>query len=228
MAAEENEKVQEDMEVNAEDSTGDESNMSEDQLAETLISEGLEGSSDDDLEAHMAAAMAADSLESSGEDDDLEAQMAAAMAINTSEEAPEEEDLESQMAAALEQDSKLDAGMLNSFPMEEDSSAIPVMDVSFDQLVPSDEAVSKDNIDRLMDIGLNLSVELGRKEMKIKEILNLGPGKIIELDKLAGEPVDLLVNGKLLAKGEVVVVDENFGVRITELVDPVDRIRMLK
>ena len=229
MAAEENEKVQEDMEVNAEDATGDESMMSEDQLAETLISEGLEGSSDDDLEAQMAAAMAADSLDSSGEDDDLEAQMAAAMAIDTSEEAPEEEeDLESQMAAALEQDSKIDEGMLNSFPMEEDSSAVPVMDVSFDQLVPSDEAVSKDNIDRLMDIGLNLSVELGRKEMKIKEILNLGPGKIIELDKLAGEPVDLLVNGKLLAKGEVVVVDENFGVRITELVDPVDRIKMLK
>ena len=64
--------------------------------------------------------------------------------------------------------------------------------------------------------------------MKIKEILNLGPGKIIELDKLAGEPVDLLVNGKLLAKGEVVVVDENFGVRITELIDPLDRIKMLK
>jgi len=165
----------------------------------------------------MAAAMAADSLGSSGEDDDLESQMAAAMAADTSEEAPEEEDMESQMAAALEQDSKIDEGMLNSFPVEEDSSAVPVMDVSFDQLSPSDEAVSKDNIDRLMDIGLNLSVELGRKDMKIKEILNLGPGKIIELDKLAGEPVDLLVNGELLAKGEVVVVDENFGVRITEL-----------
>ena len=228
MAAEENEEVQEDMEVNAEDSTGDESSISNDQLAETLVSEGLEGSSDDDLEAQMAAAMAADSLGSSGEDDDLESQMAAAMAADTSEEAPEEEDMESQMAAALEQDSKIDEGMLNSFPVEEDSSAVPVMDVSFDQLSPSDEAVSKDNIDRLMDIGLNLSVELGRKDMKIKEILNLGPGKIIELDKLAGEPVDLLVNGELLAKGEVVVVDENFGVRITELIDPVDRIKMLK
>ena len=63
--------------------------------------------------------------------------------------------------------------------------------------------------------------------MQIKEILGLGPGKIIELDKLAGEPVDLLVNGRILAKGEVVVVDENFGVRITDLVTPRDRVRML-
>ncbi len=74
---------------------------------------------------------------------------------------------------------------------------------------------------------LKLSVELGQKDMPIRDILALGPGKIIELDKLAGEPVDLLVNGKLLAKGEVVVVDENFGVRITELIETVDRIRML-
>jgi flagellar motor switch protein FliN/FliY len=63
--------------------------------------------------------------------------------------------------------------------------------------------------------------------MQIREILDLGPGKIIELDKLAGEPVDLLVNGKLLAKGEVVVVDENFGVRITDLINPKDRVRSL-
>ena len=230
MAAEENEEVKGDVEINSENSSGDENGISEDKLAETLVSEGLEGSSEDDLEAQMATAMAADSLESSGEGDDLEDQMAAAMAADASEEAPEEDDLEAQMAAAMEQDSKIDEGMFDSLPDDGDSSAsaVPVMDVSFGQLAPSDEAVSKDNIDRLMDIGLNLSVELGRKEMKIQEILGLGPGKIIELDKLAGEPVDLLVNGKLLAKGEVVVVDENFGVRITELIEPVDRIKMLK
>ena len=103
-----------------------------------------------------------------------------------------------------------------------------VEEVNFQPLMPSDESPSKDNIDRLMDVSLSLAVELGRKDMRIKEVLNLGPGKIIELDKLAGEPVDLLINGKLLAKGEVVVVDENFGVRITELIDPKDRIKMLQ
>ncbi|MCD6308993.1 MAG: flagellar motor switch protein FliN, partial [Candidatus Latescibacteria bacterium] len=83
-------------------------------------------------------------------------------------------------------------------------------------------------IERLMDVSLSLSVELGRKMIQIRDVLELGPGKIIELDKLAGEPVDLLVNGKLLAKGEVVVVDENFGVRITDLISPKDRVKSLR
>ena len=110
---------------------------------------------------------------------------------------------------------------------EDDDDEINVKSLEFPQLQPSDEIVQKDSVDRLMDVSLTLSVELGRKQMQIKEILDLGPGKIIELDKLAGEPVDLRVNGKLLAKGEVVVVDENFGVRITDLISPKDRIRTL-
>lgn len=81
------------------------------------------------------------------------------------------------------------------------------------------------NMDLLMDVQMTLTVELGRTRMSIKEILGLGEGSIIELDKLAGEPVDLLINGKLIAKGEVVVIDENFGVRVTDIVSPVDRLR---
>ena len=72
---------------------------------------------------------------------------------------------------------------------------------------------------------MSVTVELGRTKMYIKDILGLGEGSIIELDKLAGEPVDLLVNGKLIAKGEVVVIDENFGVRVTDIVSPTDRIK---
>jgi flagellar motor switch protein FliN len=71
-----------------------------------------------------------------------------------------------------------------------------------------------------MDVQMQLSVELGRTHKSISEILGFGEGSIIELDKLAGEPVDVLVNGKLIAKGEVVVIDENFGVRVTEIVSP--------
>ena len=79
------------------------------------------------------------------------------------------------------------------------------------------------NIGLLMDVFMEMTVELGRTKKLIKEILSMGEGTIIELDKLAGEPVDILVNHKLIAKGEVVVIDENFGVRVTEIVSPMER-----
>jgi flagellar motor switch protein FliN/FliY len=81
-------------------------------------------------------------------------------------------------------------------------------------------APAKPNLELVRDIQVCLTVELGRTNMLIQDILELTPGKVIELDRLAGEPLDILVNGKLLAKGEVVVVDENFGVRLTAIVEP--------
>lgn len=84
------------------------------------------------------------------------------------------------------------------------------------------------NLNMLMDIPLKVTVELGRTKQSIKEILELSAGSIIELDKLAGEPVDILVNEKLVAEGEVVVIDENFGVRVTDIVSQLDRIQHLK
>jgi len=82
-------------------------------------------------------------------------------------------------------------------------------------------------IDFLLDVPLDVSVELGRAKMPIRDMLQLGPGSVIELDKLIGEPVDLLVNSRLIARGEVVVFDENFGIRITDILKPEDRIKML-
>ncbi len=84
------------------------------------------------------------------------------------------------------------------------------------------------NIDSLLDISLPIIIELGRSKMLIREILDLGPGSVIELDKLSGEPVDLYVNDKKFARGEVVVIEENFGVRITELIKVEERLRALK
>lgn len=84
------------------------------------------------------------------------------------------------------------------------------------------------NIQMLLDINLNVTIELGRTRLSIRKILELGPGSIIELDRLAGEPVDLLVNDKVVAKGEVVVVDEYFGIRIISLVSPEERIKQLR
>jgi flagellar motor switch protein FliN/FliY len=84
------------------------------------------------------------------------------------------------------------------------------------------------NLDMLLDIPLKVTVELGKTKKTIKDILDLSQGSIVELDKLAGEPVDILVNGKLVAKGEVIVIEENFGVRVTDIISRTDRIMNLK
>ena len=76
------------------------------------------------------------------------------------------------------------------------------------------------SLDLIMDVAMRVTVELGRSTMTVEDVLALGPGSVIELNKLAGEPVDILVNDQLIARGEVVVVDENFGVRVTEIVSP--------
>jgi flagellar motor switch protein FliN len=84
------------------------------------------------------------------------------------------------------------------------------------------------NLDMLLDIPLQVTVELGRTKKTIKDILEMSAGSIVELDKLAGEPVDIFVNHKMIAKGEVVVIDENFGVRVTEILSQRDRLEKLK
>jgi flagellar motor switch protein FliN len=89
-------------------------------------------------------------------------------------------------------------------------------------------SASRENINMLLDVELDVYIELGRANLSIKRILELAPGSIVELDRMAGEPVDLLVNEKVIAKGEVVVLDENFGIRIVSLVSAEDRIKSLK
>jgi flagellar motor switch protein FliN/FliY len=98
-----------------------------------------------------------------------------------------------------------------------------VQSVQFPNLMHQPTTQEQGNIGLIMDVFMEMTVELGRTRKLIKEILGMGEGTIIELDKLAGEPVDILVNHKLIAKGEVVVIDENFGVRATEIVSPSER-----
>ena len=76
------------------------------------------------------------------------------------------------------------------------------------------------SLDLIMDVAMRVTVEIGRSTMTVEDVLSLGPGSVVELNTLAGEPVDVLVNDQLIARGEVVVVDENFGVRVTEIVSP--------
>ncbi|MEF2965203.1 flagellar motor switch phosphatase FliY [Paenibacillus sp. M1] len=106
---------------------------------------------------------------------------------------------------------------------------VNVQPVQFANLAnPTFGQADVNNLNLLMDIPLKVTVELGRTQKQIKDILELSQGSIIELDKLAGEPVDILVNNKLIAKGEVVVIDENFGVRVTDIVSQWDRIQKLQ
>ena len=101
---------------------------------------------------------------------------------------------------------------------------IDVQTPQFQSFDSGPKVYPKENMDILMDVSLEVSVELGRTSRKIKEILEFGPGSIVELNSLVGEPVDVLVNGKFIATGEVVVIDENFGVRITDIINPENRI----
>lgn len=105
---------------------------------------------------------------------------------------------------------------------------IAVQPAQFVALTPTGMATVDPNIALLLDVPLQVTVELGRTRKLIRDILELSPGSVIELDKLAGEAVDILVNGKLIAKGEVVVIDENFGVRVTDIISQIERTKNLQ
>ncbi|MBD7909865.1 MULTISPECIES: flagellar motor switch phosphatase FliY [Clostridium] len=112
--------------------------------------------------------------------------------------------------------------------VERPAAPVEVHQASFEPLGHEGASGSHQNIDLILDVPLDISVVLGRTRKSIKDILSLGTGSLIELDRLAEEPVEILVNGKRIAFGEVVVVDENFGVRITSIVSSSDRIKSLK
>ena len=99
-----------------------------------------------------------------------------------------------------------------------------VQNLQYPNLQGTNMSQEQGNINLIMDVSMEMTVELGRTKKQIKDILGMGEGTIIELDKLAGEPVDILVNHKPIAKGEVVVIDENFGVRVTEILSPLERV----
>jgi flagellar motor switch protein FliN/FliY len=105
---------------------------------------------------------------------------------------------------------------------------VKVNPVQFGPLESAAEQQRPNGIDLLMDVRLRLSVELGKTTMSIRDVLGLGPGSVVQLDKMAGEPVDVMANDKLIAKGEVVVIGESFGVRVTDIVTPEKRLGSLR
>jgi flagellar motor switch protein FliN/FliY len=99
--------------------------------------------------------------------------------------------------------------------------------MSLDSLNGAPDASSQ-RLDLLLDVPLDVTVELGRTRMSIQDLLALSPGSVIELDKMAGEPLDIVVNGRLIARGEAVVVNDRFGIRITDIVSKSERIARLR
>jgi flagellar motor switch protein FliN len=119
-------------------------------------------------------------------------------------------------AAAMAEQADVEEGMTNT--------------VSFDELKSevSKQAPGSPDLDVILDIPVSISMEVGRTSITIRNLLQLNQGSVIELDRLAGEPLDVLVNGTLIAHGEVVVVNEKFGIRMTDVISPAERIKKLR
>ncbi len=111
--------------------------------------------------------------------------------------------------------------------MTEDKSNVSELPLKGDKRV-TERSAKERNLDLILDIPLKITVELGRTKMLVSELLNLGQGSVIELSKLAGEPMEVLVNDKLVARGEAVVVNEKFGVRLIDIISPAERVEQLK
>lgn len=159
--------------------------------------------------------MAADPAIESSESDNADALSAAAVADNNDVQTIEEDD----WGAAMAEQANAEASALaESSP----KSAV------FNEFSAGNALAGKQNdIDFILDIPVQLTVELGRTKISIKNLLQLAQGSVVELDGMAGEPMDVLVNGCLIAQGEVVVVNEKFGIRLTDIITPAERIRKI-
>ncbi|MFQ5454901.1 MAG: flagellar motor switch protein FliN [Nitrospirota bacterium] len=133
----------------------------------------------------------------------------------------EQADKAEELAKTKEEPTVTDAELKADKPSE-------VKTANFEPLEEQPSGHPPDNLDFILDIPLEISVQLGATKMLIKDLLQLSQGSVIELDKLAGEPMEILINSRLIARGEVVVVNEKFGIRLTDVVSPVERIKQLK
>ena len=136
----------------------------------------------------------------------------------------EEDRMAAEWDAALEEAKPADTGAASSeMAVAQDNVAA----ATFNNFLPTTQLGAGNDINMILDIPVQLTVELGRTRIPIKHILQLAQGSVVELEALAGEPMDVLVNGYLIAQGEVVVVNDKFGIRLTDIVTPSERMRRL-
>jgi len=112
--------------------------------------------------------------------------------------------------------------------LEEQDEGEDAQAADFQSLQPENNSSGDIKLDAILDVPVTIAMEIGRTRINIRNLLQLNQGSVIELDRLAGEPMDVLVNGTLIAQGEVVVVNEKFGIRLTDIVSPADRVKKLK
>jgi len=179
--------------------------------------------SDDQDQDQLAAEWAAALAEQENEDDEAPASAAGAGASAASDAA-----LADEWAAALadeeEQNLKKER---EQEQLSRQSHTAQFKDLTQDAKAPRAEGGPRRDLDFILDIPLDVSAELGRTKLLINELLQLGQGSVIELNKLAGEPLEIYVNGKLVARGEAVVINEKFGVRLTDIISPIERVKQL-
>ncbi len=173
----------------------------------------------DDLAAQWAA-----QLDGSGGADDLLADVD--LGGDTDKPAGgEDESLASEWAEALANDEK-NGGTDKLTSFAEQATDAQFKDMTEAARQPHDQKLKRE-LDFILDIPLDVSAELGRTRLLINELLQLGQGSVVELNKLAGEPLEVFVNGKLVARGEAVVINEKFGVRLTDIISPIERVKQL-
>lgn len=158
-----------------------------------------------------------------GSDEELADEWAAAMAeAGAAEEGGDDASLDDEWAAAM---AEAGDGGGDSLDVDDDIQAVSFD--SFDTAASSRPAGAPD-LDVILDIPVTISMEVGNTQIAIRNLLQLNQGSVIELDRLAGEPLDVLVNGTLIAHGEVVMVNEKFGIRLTDVISPTERIKKLR
>ncbi|MDL2207626.1 flagellar motor switch protein FliN [Desulfovibrio sp. OttesenSCG-928-M16] len=178
--------------------------------------------SNEDIDQEALAAQWAASL---GEDDDDDAP-GDAPAADAGAGMSEEEALAAEWAAALAADEQ------ESVKKEKEQHVLSAQAkvVEFKDMTDEAKAPRQDSrreLDFILDIPLDVSAELGRTRLLINELLQLGQGSVVELNKLAGEPLEVYVNGKMVARGEAVVINEKFGIRLTDIISPIERVKQL-
>lgn len=161
-------------------------------------------------------------------DDDWADAMSQQEETTSSADAASEED-DPWAAAMAEQEAAEESEEVSAAPEPEApaAKAKPASDDVFRPLSPDSGSSQARELEMIMDIPVKLTVELGRTKLTIKQLLELAQGSVIELEGLAGEPMDILINGYLIAQGEVVVIEDKYGIRITEIITPSERIHKL-
>ncbi|MBO3275770.1 flagellar motor switch protein FliN [Pseudomonas schmalbachii] len=143
---------------------------------------------------------------------------------------PEEQALADEWAAALSESGDIDQSGIDALMTKAPPKPprAPMEEFGMAPKAPTIAGLEGPNLDVILDIPVTISMEVGRTDISIRNLLQLNQGSVIELDRLAGEPLDVLVNGTLIAHGEVVVVNEKFGIRLTDVISPSERIKKLR